>query len=117
MIVTGSPLDNGRKTEIVDAKDSNFSCTNIEQFPTNLYAASGGLMSGQKPFICGGYDDILTISTDCYQLTEAGSWAKDQSATVIAARVWAGYGSVVLNNNLVLTGGNGPIILNEDGNI
>ena len=108
MIATGSPFTNGRKTEIVDVEDSNFRCTNIEQFPVKLYGSSGGLIHGQTPFICGGRAEIngeWTYSNDCYHLTESGSWAKDQRATLTTARGWAGYGSVVLNNNLILTGG------------
>ena len=107
MLVTGLPQDNGRKTEIVDVEDSNFSCTNIEQFPVMLYAASGGLMNGQTPFICGGYGNIngWTFSNECYQLTEAGSWDKDQIATLTTPRERAGYGTVMFNNKLVLTGG------------
>ena len=108
MIATGYPSDDGINSEIVDVEDSNFSCTNIEQFPAKLAGASGGLMYGQTPFICGGYGfikDDWTFSNDCYQLTEAGSWAKDQRATLTTPRAYAGYSSVVLDNNLVLTGG------------
>ena len=107
MIATGYPSDDGINSEIVDVEDSNFSCTNIEQFPEKFHAATGGLINGQKPFICGGTANIngWIYSNDCYQLTEAGSWAKDQRATLTTGRAWAGYGSVVLNNTIVLTGG------------
>ena len=108
MIATGVPFNDGIYSEIVDVEDPNFSCTNIEQFPVMLGGASGGLMNGQTPFICGGGDYINGVpiySNDCYQLTEFGSWAKDQRATLTIARRWAGYGSMVLNNSLVLTGG------------
>ena len=107
MIATGFPSNDGRNSEIVDVEDSNFSCTNIEQFPEKFHAATGGLINGQKPFICGGTANIngWTYSNDCYYLTEAGSWAKDQRATLSRGRTYAGTGTVVLNNNLVLTGG------------
>jgi len=108
LIATGSPFDAGRNSEIVDVEDSSFRCTNIEQFPIKLTGATGGLMNGQTPFICGGEASIngeWTYSNDCYQLKEAGSWAKDQRATLTTARGWAGSGTVVLNNNLLLTGG------------
>ena len=105
MIATGFPFDNGINTEIVDVEDSNFNCTYTEEFPIELADATGGLMSGQTPFICRG---------DCYQLTEAGSWAKDQRARLTTVRRNAGYGTVVLNNNLVITGEhNGAISLNS----
>ena len=109
MISTGIPDEYGRVTEIIDVEQSKFNCTKIEQFPKQLYAASGALMNGQTPFICGGvvYGDYgdWRKSNDCYQLTNAGSWVKDQKATLTTARKYAGSGSVVLNNNLVLTGG------------
>ena len=109
MIATGYPFANGINTEIVDAEDSNFNCANTKLFPIKLYAATGGLMSGQTPFICGGFGDqyggSFTFSRNCYQVTESGSWAEDQMAKITTVRPWAGYGTVVLKNNLVLTGG------------
>ena len=105
MIATGNPYDDGRNTEIIDVEDPNFSCTNIEQFPVMLEGASGGVINGQTPFICGGRYGYYTFSVNCYQLKEAGSWAKDQRATLSRPRAWAGTGTVVLNNHLVLTGG------------
>ena len=108
MIATGYPYDDGRNTEIIDVEDSNFRCTKVEQFPVKLHGASGGLMNGQTPFICGGSAYIngrWTNYKECYHLTESGSWAKDQRATLTTARRYAGYGTVVLNNSLVLTGG------------
>ena len=86
-------------------EEPNFSCPNIEPIPIRLTEATGGLMAGQTPFICGGQINGWTYSNNCYQLTETGSWAKDQRATLTTARRYAGYGSVVLNNSLVLTGG------------
>ena len=107
MITTGYPSYDGINSEIVDVEDSNFSCTNIEQFPEKFHAATGGLINGQNPFICGGTANSngWIYSNDCYQLTEAGSWAKDQRATLTTGRAWAGYGSVVMNSTIVLTGG------------
>ena len=90
MIATGYPFDDGRNTEIIDVEDSSFSCTNIEQFPIKLTGATGGLINGQTPFICDGRSYIngsWTSVDDCYQLTEAGSWAKDQRATLTTPRV------------------------------
>ena len=104
LIATGSPSDNGRNTEIVDLEDSNFSCTKVEPFPVKLDGATGGLMNGQKPFLCGGWADF-TNTKDCYQLTEAGSWAKDQTAELNTGRRYAGIGTVVIDNNLFLAGG------------
>ena len=108
LITTGEPYTDGRNTEIIDLEDSSFSCTKVKQFPVKLYGASGGLMNGQKPFICGGGAYINYVwfpSKDCYKITETGSWAKDQTASLDTARGYAGIGSVVINNQLILTGG------------
>ena len=108
LITTGEPYTDGRNTEIIDLEDSSFSCTKVKQFPVKLYGASGGLMNGQKPFICGGGAYINYVwfpSKDCYRITETGSWAKDQTASLDTARGYAGIGSVVINNQLILTGG------------
>ena len=110
LITTGLPWS---AMEIIDFDDSTFNCTKVESFPagvTQLAAASGGLMNGQTPFICGGNAYIngdWKYTKDCFQLTEDGSWAKDQAATLSTPRVFAGYGSVVQNNKLFLTGGEG----------
>ena len=42
LITTGFPPDDGINSEIVDVENSNFSCTNIEQFPIKLLGAMGG---------------------------------------------------------------------------
>ena len=105
MIVTGMPYNDGRKTEIVDVENSNFACTNLKPFPVRMYGATAGLINDQTPFVCGGYDDNVN-SKDCYKLNDAGSWAKDQNASLNTERHYAGFGSVVLNKNqLVLSGG------------
>ena len=98
------PHDDIRESEIIDVEDPNFSCTKVDPFPETLVGATGGLMNGQIPFICGGSDDD-TYSKDCYQLTDTGSWARDQRATLSIPRGGVGTGTVVLNNSLILTGG------------
>ena len=118
MIATGYPPrslgSNGSKeTEIIDVEASYFNCTKVKPFPINiLRGASGGLINGRTPFICGGEGrngSSLFESKYCYQLTESGSWIKDQTATLNTARSDAGKGgSVVMNKNqLVLSGGFG----------
>ena len=113
LIVTGDPLDNGINMEIVDVEDSSFTCQ-FEAFPVRLYGATGGLING-LPFLCGGvYDDDPYISNDCYKMTGAGSWTKDETASLNTGRLFAGTGSVVIENQLILSGGVGePGILNS----
>ena len=107
MVFTGYPYDNGRKTEIIDVENSTFACTKLKSFPARLQKATAGFINGQTPFLCGGYDATNNRnSKDCYKLTDAGSWAKDQIASLNTPRHNAGFGSVVMNGNqLVLSGG------------
>ena len=113
MIVTGYS-DDGINMEIVDVEDSSFTC-HFESFPVRLYGATGGLING-LPFLCGGYyyDEAPYISNDCYKMTGAGSWTKDETASLNTGRYFAGTGSVVIENQLILSGGFGePGLLNS----
>ena len=106
MVVTGYPLADGRNMEIVDVENSTFTCTKIKSFPKQLVAATGGLINGLTPFLCGGWQDNSRNSKDCYKLMDSGSWAKDQIASLNTERHWAGFGSVVMNKDqLVVSGG------------
>ena len=113
MIATGRDIGrsgNDYGTDIIiDVENSTFTCNKFRKpFPVKLYGATGALISGQTPFICGGYDGTNSKSSqDCYKLNEAGTWTKDQTAVLNTARRFAGTGSVVINNNLVLSGGSG----------
>mgnify|MGYP001398674993 CR=1 FL=1 len=113
LIVTGSPFDDGINMEIVDVEDSSFTCQ-FESFPVRLYGATGGLING-LPFLCGGYN--IYFSNDCYKMTGAGSWTKDETASLNTGRIFAGTGSVVIENQLILSGGFGrtrePGLLNS----
>ena len=103
MIATGYPFDNGTKTEIIDV-GINYSCPKVMPFPVELYEATGGLVNGQ-PFLCAGYDNTNDhFSKDCYKLTHSGSWAKDDTAALNTERRLV-YGSVVLQNNIFISGG------------
>ena len=109
LIATGweYPDSLGKNTEIIDLEDSTFSCTKVKPFPVILYSANGGLIEGKIPFLCGGRNWIYGVKRykDCYQLNEDGSWAKDPKASLSTARSDLGYGSIVLNNNLYISGG------------
>ena len=103
LIATGIP----RYDTIIEVENSTFRCNKFRKpFPVNLRGATGGLIKGQTPFICGGYDQTKkTASRDCYKLNEAGDWTKDQIAILNTARSGAGTGSAIINNKLVLSGG------------
>ena len=108
LIVSGSPDTDGRNMEILDVENSSFSCKRLPLFPIKLRDATGALIGGETPFICGGYDSTYNrYSPYCYKLSQAGSWTQDPTARPRTPRRWAGYGSVVLNNHMVLSGGYG----------
>ena len=112
LVATGIPYDDGTNTEIIDVGiNSNYSCPKVQPFPVQLYGATGGLVNGQ-PFLCGGYDKTNEhYSKDCYTLTNSGSWAKDDTAALNTTRGFV-YGSVVLQNNLFISGGSNGNHLN-----
>ena len=105
LIATGDPSSNGQRTEIIDVEDPNFKCKTIPNYPRQFYAATGGLIKDKIPFICGGYDRTYgRVSNNCFKY-ENGAWRKEHTAYLRNSRRYAGYGSAVWNNQLVLVGG------------
>ena len=104
LVVTGSPWNNGRRTEIIDLEDSSFTCSKVNQFPVKLYGSTGGLV-GSTPFVCGGYSSLSSYSNACYTLQENGAWKQDRTASLNTARHYAASGSVIMRNKLVIAGG------------
>ena len=102
LVVTGSPSNNGRRTEIIDLEDSSFTCSKVNQFPVKLRGSTGGLV-GSTPFVCGGYTS--SYSNACYTLQENGAWKQDRTASLNTARFYAASGSVIMSNQLVIAGG------------
>ena len=107
LIATGT----SRYDVIMDAVNSSFRCNKFHKtiFPVKLYGATGGLIRGQTPFVCGGFDRTYRgrkRSRDCYSLNEAGRWTRDKPTAVLNT-IPFGFsktGSVVMNNSLVVSG-------------
>ena len=94
--------------EIIDVENSTFNCNKVSSILVSLHGSTGGLIEGKTPFFCGGkYGVDNKLSRDCFALNETGSstWTKDQKAYLTKERMHAGYGSVIVGNELVLTGG------------
>jgi hypothetical protein len=69
LIVTGTPNDNGTKTEILDLDDPTNICTSMGDYPIKVrYSVGAGLLNGSVPIICGGYSDAFEnpIVNACY---------------------------------------------------
>ena len=98
----------------MDVDNSTFHCNKFHKrsFPVKLFGATGGLIRGQTPFICGGNDrSNMKKSRDCYNLNETGRWTKDTTAILNTTTIgFASTGSVVLNNSLVVSGYSGPFL-------
>ena len=104
------PYETGQTTEVIDLEDPSFSCTNAKKFPIGGDRASGALLDNEL-MICGGWHskvfDGITLENSCYvmQYEDDPLWIKDQSAILNNGRFRSG--SVVLNNQLVMAGGEG----------
>ena len=102
-MVTGSPFENGRNTEIIDLEYPTFNCTKVPKFPIQLYFATGGLVN-DTPIVCGGYKVTSNSkSKDCYKLN--GAWHLDRLAKLSTVRSNAALGSAIWNNHLLVVGG------------
>ena len=72
LVTTGYPKNSGtRKTEVIDVENSNVICKDLEDFPVDLYAASGANLTSM-PIICGGLsshpsDKCFKVSSCLYR--------------------------------------------------
>ena len=94
IVTTGSPLKDGRTTEIFDLVNENESCF-APDFPMELYGAVGGFVGGQD-IICGGGDPPIN---KCFDITNG----KEVSFSLKKARRDAI--SVNLEENFFVFGG------------
>ena len=68
-MATGIPTNKqGRKTEVLNLKNSKITCDDLDDYPLGIYAGFGGQFQGQKwPFICGGWDESYPRN-ECYEI-------------------------------------------------
>ena len=95
----------GKNTEVLDLEDPSFRCT-VSQFPTGAWGGAGGLV-GNTPLVCGGFENKV-VQKACYSLNEDGTWKNEADLNTARRFVAAGY--VIMDNGLVIAGG-------EDTNI
>merc|ERR1712062_612075 len=71
LILTGDPLDEAKKIEVVDLQNPQNSCILPEEFPARLYGATGGF-THDGPLLCGGYFyDTDSRSNACFTLKDS----------------------------------------------
>ena len=77
LLATGYPYYG--QTEIIDLQSSNGFCENEPSFFKEIWGATGALIGGKKPLICGGFkEDTKEYVNHCYRLKwngiERKSW-------------------------------------------
>ena len=92
-------------TEIIDLKNSSFSCTKVGKFPTYLFLANGGWV-GNKPMVCGGSGGLggsgRSWQKNCYTLQENGAWKEVEEARLYRKEQYGNSRSVVINDQLFI---------------
>jgi len=69
--------------EIIDLENSNKTCLPIQNFPSKVYAAIGGLAFNEYPMICGG-DFNVNINSNCFTLNQS-NWSTAPSLAISIA--------------------------------
>merc|ERR1711976_110095 len=82
-------------SEVIDLEDPSFDCTGVQDFPVNWNHATGGMVE-DVPLVC---------KESCYTLQPNGAWKHEQSLTLTQETSYAAYGSVVINDELVVVQG------------
>ena len=100
MIVTRYP----DKTTLLDLKNPDFECKEPPKFPYKYYTGGFAFIDG-SPMYCGGLAGDPYISKQCYML-QSRNWIKTGVEMDIAAYS-VGRGNVVINNKLLISGGDG----------
>ncbi len=94
---TGEPP--GKISEVIDIENPNQTCDDYFEYPGYaVYAAVGGMLSGNRPFLCGGFDG--DVSNRCYILGDSNIQALMLEKRVLAAGIVTNDGS-----GLWITGG------------
>ena len=74
-------------TEIIDLADEEVSCSNLEDFPVEIFGAVGANL-GSVSIICGGGSDdgssMHNALKQCYKLLKNGGW--EEFTTMISGR-------------------------------
>ena len=71
LVATGHPRTSSTQTELFDLENPNNNCTYSGDYPISagVSHAVGGLLAGDKPIICGGFNGSSSnIIRECYFL-------------------------------------------------
>ena len=78
LVATGDPTWLCTKTEIIDLENPDNVCDNIADYPIEMASGFGGLLNGNMPLICSGFNpDVGGYSLDeCHVLGQEGVFAR-----------------------------------------
>jgi len=117
MLVGVGQTKNGttNNVEIIDLENANKTCLPIQNFPSKVYAAIGGLTVNEHPMICGG-DFNVNINSNCSTLNQS-SWSTAPSLAISIAwtisspalpiPTWLHCTAKMNSKTVILTGGGG----------
>ena len=74
LVATGDPTWTCIKTEVIDLMDANSVCESLADFPIEMASGFGGLLQGNMPVFCGGFNPNIEgyAVTDCYTIDKNG---------------------------------------------
>ena len=100
LLITGSPLVEGRRIEIVKENFKTQVCSQMPKYPLAVGLAGGSIWKDGKFSICGGRDSSNKRYSKCY-LMENGEWKL--SGKLQTARIH--HGASNIGNSIWITGG------------
>ena len=118
LVVTGWPLSFGRRMEIIDLGNKNFTCdqNDLPRYPSKLMAGTGGLINNETVMICGGFpskqEHKENLPGDCFKLQPQISKEWIKVSDLAEPRYFLGSGNVVLDGEKLLVHGGSNIFLN-----
>jgi len=101
LITTGYPYEVGNITKIIDPTNENFAC-NLPAYPIKMEGGVGGIVEDDIPLICGGFTSFGPLIYECYKLIDK-NW--EPAGMLETGRSSMGTGNVVIDNQLLLSGG------------
>ena len=98
--ITGDPLVKGRRIEIIKENFKTKVCSQMPNYPLEVYLAGGSIWKDGKFSICGGVKNYNKKYSKCY-LMENGEWKL--SGKLQTARSY--HGASNIGNSIWITGG------------
>ena len=102
LVITGQPLENGIKTEVIDLIDPQNHCIATD-FPLGVWESMGGLLGTDLPMVCGGDADGTPTDT-CYALLDR-QFVPKMTLSTPREETGSGGSNVIFDGSLILVSG------------